>query len=97
MATLNIAICVIVVTFLKDTLYDQYIPHTYWCGSPMNGEYQHWLQPVALTGKIILKVPHAGRNRSMMARTSMCGECISLQVLSTQVTLVHPLLVHFAS
>ena len=27
-----------------------YPPHTCWCGPPVNGEYQHWLQPVALTG-----------------------------------------------
>jgi hypothetical protein len=25
-------------------------PHTNWCVSPVNGEYQHWLQPVALIG-----------------------------------------------
>ena len=28
---------------------DYYTPHTYWCGL-VNREYQHWLQPVPLTG-----------------------------------------------
>ena len=28
--------------------------------------------------KITLKVPHAGRNRSLVVRTSRCGKCISL-------------------
>jgi hypothetical protein len=27
--------------------------------------------------KIALKMPHAGRNRSLVARTNKCGECIS--------------------
>jgi hypothetical protein len=27
-----------------------YTPHTCWYRPPVNGEYQHWLQPVALTG-----------------------------------------------
>ena len=26
-------------------------PHTYRCGPPVNGFYQHWLHPVALTGQ----------------------------------------------
>jgi hypothetical protein len=27
-----------------------YTSHTFWCGPPVNGEYQHQLQQVALTG-----------------------------------------------
>ena len=26
------------------------VHHTYWCKPPVNGEYQHWLQLMALTG-----------------------------------------------
>ena len=33
-----------------DACYKLYTPHTCWCGLPVNGEYQHWLQPVALIG-----------------------------------------------
>ena len=35
----------------------------------MNSEFQHWLQPVA---EPTLKVARAGRNCSLVARTSMC-------------------------
>ena len=48
----------------------------------MNGEHQHWLQQVAPMvaplAKIALKVPPSGRNRSLVARTVRCGECIRL-------------------
>ena len=34
-----------------EILHPSLLPtHTYWCGPPVNGEYQHWLQPMALTG-----------------------------------------------
>ena len=34
----------------KEETFALYPPHTCWCWPPVNGEYQHWLQPVALTG-----------------------------------------------
>ena len=34
--------------------------------------------------KIATKVPHAGRNRSLVARTSRCGECMSSHCLAVE-------------
>ena len=47
----------------------------------MNGEYQHWLQ--LLLAELALEVAHvahAGRIRSMIARTRTCECAISLKV-----------------
>jgi hypothetical protein len=38
-----------------------------------NTNCNQWLS----LAKIALKVPHVGRNCSLVARTSRCGECIS--------------------
>ena len=46
-------------------------------GPPENGEYRQWLQPMAVSlAKTLLKVAHAGRNRSLVAHTSKCGWAI---------------------
>ena len=34
----------------RSPMVNSYTPHTRWCRPPVNGEYQNWLQPVALTG-----------------------------------------------
>ena len=53
-------------------------PTQTWCGPPVNGEYQHWLQPLALSlAELALKVAPAGRNRPLGARTSKCGSTIT--------------------
>ena len=43
----------------------------------MNDEDQQWLQPMALIGQTNSKSDPIGRNRSMVARTSMCGWVVS--------------------
>ena len=45
----------------------------------MNGEYpsngcNQWLS----LAKIVLRLPSTSRNRSLVARTNMCGECINV-------------------
>jgi hypothetical protein len=53
-----------------------YTPHTYWYGSPVNGEYSIGCNQWFSLAKIALKVPPAGRSRSPVARTNKYGECI---------------------
>jgi len=38
----------------------------------INGGCNQWLS----LAKLALEVPHAGRNRSLVARSNRCGECI---------------------
>jgi hypothetical protein len=55
------------------------IPHTSASNNPppVNGEHQHWLQPMTLIRYISSKkAAHVGRNRSLVACTNMCGWAI---------------------
>ena len=50
--------------------------NTYWCGSPLDGVYQHRLLPMALTGQTNSNMVPSGRRRSLVIHNSKCGNAI---------------------